>query len=140
MLTLLQDQIDTPLGPLWIICDEQYRLRAVEWEDSDRMEQLLALHYRHEGYQRVTATNPGGLSRKLADYFAGDLALSTRFRRQRRARLFSVKSGKRCAPSPAGRSCTMVSSRNSWDDRALHARSAPPTVQIQSALWSPAIA
>jgi O6-methylguanine-DNA--protein-cysteine methyltransferase len=81
-------QIDTPMGPLWIICDEQYRLRAVEWEEhSDRMEQLLDLHYRHEGYQRVAATNPGGLSRKLADYFAGDLALSTRFLRQRRARL-----------------------------------------------------
>lgn len=76
MLTLLQDKIDTPMGPLWIICDEQYRLRAVEWEEhSDRMEQLLELHYRNGGYQRVTATDPGGLSRKLADYFAGDLGI-----------------------------------------------------------------
>jgi methylated-DNA-[protein]-cysteine S-methyltransferase len=76
MLTLLQDKIDTPMGPLWIICDEQYRLRAVEWEEhSDRMEQLLELHYRHEGYQRVGATDPGGLSGKLADYFAGDLGI-----------------------------------------------------------------
>ena len=38
MLVLLQDKIDTPLGPLWILCDEQFRLRAVEWEEhSDRM-------------------------------------------------------------------------------------------------------
>ena len=28
MLTLLQDKIDTPLGPLWVICDEQFNLRA----------------------------------------------------------------------------------------------------------------
>ncbi|WJD48397.1 methylated-DNA--[protein]-cysteine S-methyltransferase [Enterobacter sp. PGRG2] len=74
MLTLLEDKIATPLGPLWVMCDEQFRLRAVEWEEhSDRMEQLLGLHYRLEGYQRVSASNPGGLSQKLRDYFAGDL-------------------------------------------------------------------
>jgi len=76
MLTLLEDKIATPLGPLWVMCDEQFRLRAVEWEEhSDRMEQLLGLHYRHEGYQRVSASNPGGLSQKLRDYFAGDLGV-----------------------------------------------------------------
>lgn len=74
MLTLLEDKITTPLGPLWVLCDEQYRLRAVEWEEhSDRMEQLLAIHYRTTGYQRISATNPGGLSQKLRDYFDGDL-------------------------------------------------------------------
>lgn len=76
MLTLLEDIIATPLGPLWVICDEQYRLRAVEWEEhSDRMEQLLAQHYRREGFQRVSASDPGGLSQKLRDYFAGDLGI-----------------------------------------------------------------
>ena len=50
MLTLLEDKINTPVGPLWILCDEQFRLRAVEWEEhSARMEQLLDLHYRAEG-------------------------------------------------------------------------------------------
>lgn len=76
MLTLLQDKIDTPMGPLWIICDELYRLRAVEWEEHrDRMEQLLGLHYRREGYRRTDVKDPGGLSSKLADYFAGDLEI-----------------------------------------------------------------
>jgi methylated-DNA-[protein]-cysteine S-methyltransferase len=76
MLTLLEDKIATPLGPLWVICDEQFRLRAVEWEEhSDRMEQLLAQHYRREGYRRVSASDPGGLSQKLRDYFAGDLSV-----------------------------------------------------------------
>lgn len=76
MLRLLEDKIATPLGPLWVICDEQYRLRAVEWEEhSGRMEELLNIHYRAEGYERVAASNPDGLSQKLADYFAGDLSI-----------------------------------------------------------------
>ena len=76
MLRLLEDKIATPLGPLWVICDEQYRLRAVEWEEhSNRMEELLDIHYRAEGYERVAASNPDGLSQKLADYFSGDLSV-----------------------------------------------------------------
>ncbi|MBZ3672567.1 methylated-DNA--[protein]-cysteine S-methyltransferase [Salmonella enterica subsp. enterica serovar Senftenberg] len=76
MLRLLEEKIATPLGPLWVVCDEQFRLRAIEWEQyRDRMEHLLNIHYRHEGYERVSATNPGGLSDKLADYFAGNLAV-----------------------------------------------------------------
>ena len=76
MLTLLQDKMDTPLGPLWVLCDEQFNLRAVEWDEHrDRMETLLDVHYRREGYQRVDCRNPGGLSSKLNDYFAGDLAV-----------------------------------------------------------------
>ncbi|ADO48503.1 methylated-DNA--[protein]-cysteine S-methyltransferase [[Enterobacter] lignolyticus] len=76
MLTLLEDKIATPVGPLWILCDEQFRLRAVEWEEhSDRMEQLLEIHYRREGYQRRASDNPGGLSAQLRAYFDGDLAV-----------------------------------------------------------------
>jgi methylated-DNA-[protein]-cysteine S-methyltransferase len=74
MLTLLQDKIATPLGPLWVLCDEAFRLRAVEWEEhEDRMEQLLDIHYRQEGYQRVDSRNPGSLCARLNDYFDGDL-------------------------------------------------------------------
>lgn len=76
MLRLLEDKIATPLGPLWVICDEQYHLRAVEWEEhSNRMETLLDIHYRAEGFERVAASNPNGLSQKLADYFSGDLSV-----------------------------------------------------------------
>lgn len=76
MLTILEDKIDTPVGPLWVLCDEQFRLRAVEWEEhSDRMAQLLNIHYGAKGFQRVSSRNPNGLSDKLRDYFAGDLAV-----------------------------------------------------------------
>lgn len=75
MLTLLEDKIATPLGPLWILCDEQFRLRAVEWEEhSERMVQLLDIHYRAAGYRRVSSPNPGGFSDKFRDYFDGDLS------------------------------------------------------------------
>lgn len=76
MLRLLEDKIATPLGPLWILCDEQFHLRAVEWEEySDRMTQLLDLHYRVEGYERVAAKDPNGLSTKMKAYFDGDLSI-----------------------------------------------------------------
>ncbi|MEX9252312.1 methylated-DNA--[protein]-cysteine S-methyltransferase [Pseudenterobacter timonensis] len=76
MLTLLQELIPTPLGPLWVICDERYRLRAVEWQEhSARMEELLHIHYRAEGYERVNAVNPGGLCDKLTAYFEGELSI-----------------------------------------------------------------
>lgn len=76
MLRLLEEKIATPLGPLWVICDEQFRLRAVEWEEySERMVQLLDIHYRKDGYERISATNPGGLSDKLREYFAGNLSI-----------------------------------------------------------------
>ncbi len=75
MLTLLEEKMMTPLGPLWVICDEQFKLRAIEWEQySERMVQLLDIHYRAQGYTRISATNPGGLCDKLADYFAGNLS------------------------------------------------------------------
>jgi methylated-DNA-[protein]-cysteine S-methyltransferase len=76
MLRLLEDKITTPLGPLWILCDEQFHLRAVEWEEhSDRMVQLLDLHYRAEGYERLQVSNPDGLSTKMKAYFEGDLSI-----------------------------------------------------------------
>lgn len=67
MLTLLEDKIETPLGPLWVIADEQSRLRAVEWEEhSDRMEQLLAIHYRQEGFAAWVASTPAGFQTRFA--------------------------------------------------------------------------
>jgi methylated-DNA-[protein]-cysteine S-methyltransferase len=104
MLRLLEDKIATPLGPLWVIADEQFCLRAVEWEEhSDRMEELLHVHYRAQGYERIRATNPGGLSDKLAAYFEGDLSIIDTLPTATAGTLFSAKCGRRCGPFPAGR-------------------------------------
>ncbi|MBJ3816167.1 methylated-DNA--[protein]-cysteine S-methyltransferase [Shimwellia pseudoproteus] len=75
MLILLEDTIPTPLGQLHILADEQHRLRAIDWQDhDDRLEKLLKQHYSASEFRRVPSQNPGGLSHKLADYFAGDIA------------------------------------------------------------------
>lgn len=44
MLRLLEEKIVTPLGPLWVICDEQFRLRAVEWEEYSETHGAAAGH------------------------------------------------------------------------------------------------
>ena len=75
MLRLLEDKIATPLGPLWVIADEAFNLRAVEWEEhSDRMVELLNIHYRAEDTS-VLLPVIGGLSDKLTAYFEGDLSI-----------------------------------------------------------------
>lgn len=74
MLTLLEDTLATPLGKLWIICDTQYQLRAVEWETYlTQMNQYLDRQYLKEEYEIIHAANPGGLTAHLSDYFAGNL-------------------------------------------------------------------
>ncbi|BDH45777.1 methylated-DNA--protein-cysteine methyltransferase [Salmonella enterica subsp. enterica serovar Choleraesuis] len=76
MLTLLEDKITTPLGELWIICDEEFQLRAVEWEIyTPQMNKYLDHHYLTSGYRRLSHSNPGYLSSKILDYFSGNLAI-----------------------------------------------------------------
>jgi methylated-DNA-[protein]-cysteine S-methyltransferase len=114
MLRLLEDKIATPLGPLWVIADEQFSLRAVEWEEhSNRMEELLDIHYRTQGYERISATNPGGLSDKLTAYFEGDLSIIDTLPTATAGTPSSVRYGRHCAAFPAGMSCTMASSPSS---------------------------
>ena len=104
MLRLLEDKIATPLGPLWVIADEAFNLRAVEWEEhSDRMVELLNIHYRAEGYERITARNPGGLSDKLAATSRAISALLIPCQPPRRVPLSSARCGRRCVIFPAGR-------------------------------------
>ncbi len=80
MLRLLKEKIATPLGPLWVICDEQFRLRAVEWEEySERMVQLLDIHYRKEGYRAHFCHQPRRFKRRLIIILPVILALSIRF-------------------------------------------------------------
>ncbi len=58
-----------------MVCVDEHRLRAISGNSTAIVwSSLLNIHYRHEGYERVSATNPGGLGDKLADYFAGNLA------------------------------------------------------------------
>ena len=73
-IRFLFDHLDTPVGRLTLVADEEGRLRAVGWLDGRvRMERkLLALAPESE-LALVERSNPGGLTAALRAYFAGDL-------------------------------------------------------------------
>lgn len=59
--------LETPLGDARLVCDGEGRLRAFLWVEGDR-----PLSRFGEG-EMVACDNPFGLSRAIADYFAGNL-------------------------------------------------------------------
>jgi len=75
ILRLLKDQFNTPIGEMVIVVDHDGNLRAVDWADhADRMLRLLRRHYGKNGFTLETAQNPGGLTRTMKNYFAGELS------------------------------------------------------------------
>jgi methylated-DNA-[protein]-cysteine S-methyltransferase len=69
---LLFDHLETPVGRLTLVADEEGRLRAVGWFDG-----RVTLDGKLGGPARelplVERSNPGGLTAALRAYFAGDL-------------------------------------------------------------------
>jgi methylated-DNA-[protein]-cysteine S-methyltransferase len=75
VLQLLIDRIDTPIGELVLVADQDGNLRAVDWTDHEpRMLRLLRLHYGADGFKLEPARNPNGLAEAIGSYFAGDFA------------------------------------------------------------------
>jgi methylated-DNA-[protein]-cysteine S-methyltransferase len=73
-LRLLLDHIETPVGVLALVADEEGRLRAVGWTDRHaRMERELGSASGPAGVVMTRASNPGGFSAAMRAYFAGDL-------------------------------------------------------------------
>jgi methylated-DNA-[protein]-cysteine S-methyltransferase len=68
------DRMDTPIGELVVVADDQGRLRAVDWMDHEpRLRRLLRLHYGEHGFTLEGERNPGGLTSAMSAYFAGEL-------------------------------------------------------------------
>lgn len=74
-LTLLRDEIDTPLGRLVLLTDEAGALHQVGWVDGHRRATRRGLATDAiDPRQRVSAADdPGGASAALSRYFAGEL-------------------------------------------------------------------
>jgi methylated-DNA-[protein]-cysteine S-methyltransferase len=71
-LSLRQECLLAPLGPLLILCDEQQRLRGVDWLDHEaRLMQLLARQYR----PAEVAVQPSDPARPTPAYAALPLAM-----------------------------------------------------------------
>jgi methylated-DNA-[protein]-cysteine S-methyltransferase len=79
ILRLLIDRIDTPIGEMILVADRDGNLRAIDWTDHEpRMYNFLRRHYGNardgnDGFKLTPTRNPGGLSRAISSYFAGDL-------------------------------------------------------------------
>ena len=72
-LHLLVDRLDTPIGQLVLVADDEGRLRALDWDDYEpRRRKLLARHY-GEGFTLSDARDPGGVTTSLKAYFAGHI-------------------------------------------------------------------
>jgi methylated-DNA-[protein]-cysteine S-methyltransferase len=79
-LRLLLERLDTPIGQMLLVLDDEGRLRAIDWEDYEaRMQRLLRIHYgadparqlQHQlQLQPKTGSSAG---RAIRDYFDGDL-------------------------------------------------------------------
>lgn len=75
VLKLLMDRIDTPLGELFVVADEDGNLRSTVWADHEtRLRPSLELHYGKNGFTLQPGRNPSGLTEAIRRYFAGDLA------------------------------------------------------------------
>jgi methylated-DNA-[protein]-cysteine S-methyltransferase len=71
---LFIDRIDTAIGEMILVADQDGNLRAIDWADHEaRMERLLKRHYGEDGFILEPAKNPSGLSDTLSRYFAGDV-------------------------------------------------------------------
>ena len=74
VLQLFAHRIDTPIGDLLIVADEDGHLRATEWTDLEgRMQRLLRRHYGAEGFRINTGPAANALTDALHRYFAGEL-------------------------------------------------------------------
>lgn len=74
VLQLFLDQIDTPLGELWIAADQDGNLRATSWSDYQiYLRPSLELHYGRDGFTIQPGRNSSGLTGAITRYFAGDL-------------------------------------------------------------------
>jgi methylated-DNA-[protein]-cysteine S-methyltransferase len=70
-LQLFVDRATTPIGELLIVADSDGRLRATEWTDCASLPRLLRQYGARIALEPTK--NPGGLTRAIDAYFAGDL-------------------------------------------------------------------
>jgi methylated-DNA-[protein]-cysteine S-methyltransferase len=71
-MQLTIDRVTSPMGTLLLVCDEEGRLRALEFEDHEpRMMRLLKRYY--GAVTLVPGKMPAVVRDALAKYFAGDV-------------------------------------------------------------------
>ncbi len=80
-LTLLRDELNTPLGKMALITDETGALRWLGWlEGHRRVAPGLGAQIEPTRHQARMTDDPGGATRALRDYFAGAQGVLARVR------------------------------------------------------------
>ncbi|PVZ86666.1 methylated-DNA--[protein]-cysteine S-methyltransferase [Serratia sp. S1B] len=75
MQTFFLDRMPTPIGELMLVGDEQGLMRALDWTDHEtRLMTLLNIHYQGK-FALQLKSNPGGLTKLIQRYFAGELTV-----------------------------------------------------------------
>ncbi len=73
-LRFVLDHLPTPIGDLCLVADDEGNLRATFWtEQESELQRFLARHYAPSRIELTPASDPHGLTSRLAAYFAGDL-------------------------------------------------------------------
>jgi methylated-DNA-[protein]-cysteine S-methyltransferase len=71
---LLVDRLETPIGQLILVADEEALLRFTHWAEGERrLLPLLRRSFGEEGFVLQPANNPFGLTAAMREYFAGEL-------------------------------------------------------------------
>jgi methylated-DNA-[protein]-cysteine S-methyltransferase len=74
VLQFLIDELDTPIGHLFLVVDQEGNLRAAGWrEHQEEMRRLLQVQSSQTALHFEPAQNPNGLTNALSRYFAGEL-------------------------------------------------------------------
>lgn len=73
-LDLIVDRVPSPVGTMLLVCDDEQRLRALDFADYEpRMRTLLRRHYGEAGFTLVDGHAPDAITGPLAAFFAGRL-------------------------------------------------------------------
>jgi len=106
-LTLLVDSTRTPIGELVVACDEQGRLRAVDWKSFDaRMRRRLRIQYGEGGWRFARSRDPFGRTSALAAYMHGDIGAIEELQVEVRGTSFQQKVWHALRDIPAGSTTT----------------------------------
>ncbi len=106
MLTLILDQLLTPLGTALILTDKKGNLRALDWSDYEtRLNRLLRLHYGKD-YEIIEGMRLSKASLLVGKYFAGDLKAIDKIKVETNGTPFQKKVWAALRKIPAGKTTT----------------------------------
>jgi methylated-DNA-[protein]-cysteine S-methyltransferase len=74
VLKFVVDRVPSPLGTMLLVCDDEDRLRALNFDEFEaRTEKLLRRHYGEGGYTLASGRAPATVRGALEAFFAGEL-------------------------------------------------------------------